>query len=278
MTWNNYQMITPMELYFEGKTDEEGKLYIDFIEKEARFMEKYEIGMVNCHISCDTIYNVRDKSEQIEFTDKLGKIKTVYLPKSKISTFNDLSRVFNQLSIECKILAHDTGGISELNLLNGKLNISSRLAKCFKIITKSNEISLLSAAINSNVASISKNGSRIIIDGSQFPLNIHSFELPTIASDIVWRFISPYSFQTIFIDSDLTIAEYIGSELANTISVINFDPSSDYIDYQPLRIDWKRINGGVYRKIFIRLADSRGNRLTGVYCSILLKLRKNSFR
>ena len=80
MTWNNYQMITPMELYFEGKTDEEGKLYIDFIEKEARFMEKYEIGMVNCHISCDTIYNVRDKSEQIEFTDKLGKKKPfIYL-------------------------------------------------------------------------------------------------------------------------------------------------------------------------------------------------------
>ena len=80
-----------MELYFQGKTDEEGKLYIEFIEKEASFTEKYEIGIVNCHISCDTIYNVRDKSEQIEFTDKSGVKKIVYLPKSKISTFNDLS-------------------------------------------------------------------------------------------------------------------------------------------------------------------------------------------
>ena len=243
MTWNNYQTITPLELYFEGKTDEEGKLHINFTEKEASFTEKYEIGLVNCSISCDTIFNVRDNFEQIDFTDKAGIKKPVYLPESKIGTFNDLGRIFNQLRIDCKIVVRKEGGISQLNLLNGKLDISSRLAKCFKIITKSNEISLLSKAINSNVAKISKSGSRIIIEGSHFPSSKELFELPTVASDIVWRFISPYSFQTIFLDSDLTIAEYIGSELANTLSVINFDPSEDYLDFQPLRIDWKRING-----------------------------------
>ena len=95
------------------------------------------------------------------------------------------------------------------------------------------------------MAKISKSRSRIIIDGSHFPSSKELFELPTAASDIVWRFISPYSFQTIVLDSDLTIAEYIGREIANTISVINFDPSEDYLDFQPLRIDWKVINGVV---------------------------------
>ena len=124
MTWNNHQTITPMELHFEGKTDEEGKLYINFTEKEKyekTFTEKYETGLVNCSISCDTIFNVRDNFEQIDFTDKAGIKNPAYLPENKIATFNDLGRVFNQLRIDCKTV------VRKVNFLNGKLYISSRV-------------------------------------------------------------------------------------------------------------------------------------------------------
>ena len=30
MAWNNFHTITPLEIYFQGITDEEGKLYCEF--------------------------------------------------------------------------------------------------------------------------------------------------------------------------------------------------------------------------------------------------------
>ena len=145
-------------------------------------------------------------------------------------------------------------------------------------MTKSNQISSLLKLINSTVASIKIDGSKVIIDGSAFPSNKELFEIPTTAEDIIWRFISPYSFQTILVDTDLITDEYVGSQLTKTIGFIDFDPSKDHLKFEPLRIDWKRIIGGNYKKVFIRLGDSRGNVLKGVYCSLKLNVRKNSFR
>ena len=278
MAWNNFHTITPLEIYFQGITDEEGKLYCEFNEKQAVWDEKYEIGLLNFYVDCDTVKNVKEKTELITFIDKSGGEKEVYLPESKIGTFNDLSRVFNQLPLDCKISVQNSGGKSNIGLANGILKISSRLAKCFRILTKSNQISSLLKLINSNVATISIDGSNVVIDGSAFPSNKELFEIPTIAGDVIWRFVSPYSFQTILVDTDLITDEYVGSQLTKTIAFIDFDVSKDHLKFEPLRIDWKRIIGGNYKRVFIRLADSRGNVLKGVYCSIKLNIRKNSFR
>ena len=107
----------------------------------------------------------------ITFIDKSGGKKEVYLPESKIGTFNDLSRVFNQLPFDCKISVQNSGGKSNIGLANGILKICSRLAKCFRILTKSNQISSLLKLINSNVATISIESSNVVIDGSAFPSN-----------------------------------------------------------------------------------------------------------
>lgn len=219
-------------------------------------------------MDCDTVKNVKEKTELISFTDKTGIKKRVYLPEGKIATFNDLSRIFNQLPIDCKISVEKSGGKSNIGLVNGKLEISSRLAKCFRILTKSNQISSLLKLINFTVATIKIDGSNVIVDGSAFPSNKELFEIPTMAEDIIWRFISPYSFQTILVDTDLITDEYVGSQLTKTIGFIDFDPSKDHLKFEPIRIDWKRIIGGNYKKVFIRLGDSRGNVLKGVYCSI----------
>ena len=274
----NYSTITPLELYFEGETDDEGKLFVKFNYKEAFFSEKYEVGLVNFFIDSNTVKNVRDKSELIEFTDNLGIKKSVYLNESKISNVNDLAREFNLLSLNCKIFVNSSGDSSSIGLTNGKLEISSRIAKCLRILTKSNQISSLTQLINDKVAKVTISGSRVVIDGSLFPSNKDLFKISDISSDVIWRFISPYSFQSILIDSDLITDEYVGSELTKTIAFIDFDPSKDFLKFEPLRIDWKRIIGGKIRSTFIRLADSRGNALKKVYCSVKLTIRKNSFR
>ena len=72
MDWNNFHTITPLEIYFQGITDEEGKLYCQFNEKQAVWDEKYEIGLLNFYVDCDTVKNVKEKTELITFIDKSG--------------------------------------------------------------------------------------------------------------------------------------------------------------------------------------------------------------
>lgn len=65
--------VTPLSLVFDGTTNEEGKLVLDFKSRHAKYSFNYEVALASLGLQVNTVENVREDQAYFQYFGKFGK-------------------------------------------------------------------------------------------------------------------------------------------------------------------------------------------------------------
>ena len=267
--------VIPLSLVFDGTTNEEGKLVLDFKSRHAKYSFNYEVALASLGLQVNTVENVPEDQAYFQFKDTLGNLeKAVYL-KAKIATVQDLITHINAHSKNKFVFfSKSSDNILQLDLKFGTLMISKRIAKSLGMLDKKGKISDFFRLLNSQTTIINRSNGNVELDGTNSKQSQNIVQFPKSLQESVWADISKYSFQTIFVDSNMGEFNFVGSQKTQNIAVIPMDPYASILHHVPMKLLYHRLYQPRFHHIYVRLASSSGTLLTGVKATVELKLRR----
>ena len=103
--------IRPNNLHFDGVTDDDGRLTINFPYKPCHFSSDYEVAVDSLCLDTSTFVNVLESDRNtngvhftfVETTSSTVTTSTYYLPESKIFKFGEFAEKVNKMQNHFKI-------------------------------------------------------------------------------------------------------------------------------------------------------------------------------
>ena len=283
------EFIRPDFLYFQGTTDEDGRVTINFIEKPCHYTTDYEVAVDSMCLNVSTFKNVlesdrEDDNPHFTFIESSSSstVKTkIYLPESKIATFDEFVEKVNEVQSKFTIEINFLEKKSKIKIGNNQLEVNKRMARVLGLLNTEEKVPKIIQDINSSSCTFTILKKEQEVVGVRLDATSGDGEAIQIARDhgySVWNQISPSSFQFILVDCNFVLEEIVGKERTQNLENIPFNPSANHFYYSPERLTWKRINSSVFYSCFIRFADTRGRRFKGAEIVCQLRVRRRQLR
>lgn len=181
---------------FDGTTNEEGKLVLDFKSRHAKYSFNYEVALASLGLQVNTVENVREDQAYFQFKDTLGNLEKVVYLKAKIATVQELITHINAHSKNKFVFfSKSSENILQLDLKFGTLMISKRIAKSLGMLDKKGKISDFFRLLNSQTTIINRSNGNVELDGTNSKQSQNIVQFPKSLQESVWADISKYSFQ-----------------------------------------------------------------------------------
>lgn len=274
-----YTNVRPNFLIFEGKTDEKGRLYIDFKHRPALYNSTYEVAVDKLQMDSKAINNVTTEDDVLLFEmyhTQNSKPYPFKIENCRIVTVEDLILELRKgVEKEGILLRIDVDRIQKklsLYLRGDKFTMPLKVAKILNLVTKEGKISRLWQSINDDVAvfKIGNNDLQLIGHGK----SDKPFTLSIDLEKNIWNEISSSSFQSILLHSDIVVPEFVGSQLVNILANFTYREKNDASFFDVHNHQWRRLSVDKIRKCFVQFSDSGGKPFVNVYCYLICRLRR----
>lgn len=270
-----YRNVRPKLILFRGKTDEEGRLYVDFQDKPAVYNSDYEIAVDKLSVGATGVNNVYGKHKlSMTFTDDAGTDHDVSLQDCRIVYVRHLVNLLqDRLSAGAITLEMDTLK-SRLTIAfnRNKLTIPVFVGRILNLVTAGLEVSKLWKTVNDAAVDMQIVNNDLILDATQKqPAN--SLTVPLNFDLNIWNQVSDGSFQSILVHSDLVIREFVGSQFVNILVNLTYNESEDSAFWDVHNHQWRRLATERIKKAFVQFSDTQARPLANVECNLICKLR-----
>ena len=248
--------IKPELLYFKGKTDEDGRLTINFTQKPCHYTTNYEVAVDSMCLDISTFKNVLESDRDLSnphFTfieiSSSSTLKTkIDLPESKIAIFDEFVKRVNEVQSKFTIKINYLEHKSEIDIGRNQLEVNKRMANVLGLLNTEQKVPKIIQDINSSLCTVTLLKTGQDVTGVRLDATSGDGKGIQIARKYdhsVWNEISPSCFQFILVDCDFVIEEIVGKERTQNLENIPFNPLLNDFYYSPERLTWKRINSSV---------------------------------
>ena len=262
----------PEVLVFSGTTDSQGKLILDFGEKEIILGLDYEICVEKFSLDATQMFNIL--AGQFNVTWQKGSDnRVVAIQPSRIVFVADvLNMIQRQLDFVKVIYGRNK---IELDFRGGNLLLPTPVARTLKLCDKDGNQTKFHRALNPGYLASPPDGELFGLDASRA---VDPLVLPIDLRENIWNEVSVNSFQAVFMYSNLVVTEIVGGSRVPNLGIYTFQEEQAvnvFEDPSPL---WRRISRRNVTDCYVQLADSRGNTFNGVKASIQCRLRKRNIK
>lgn len=276
-----YRNVRPNFLIFDGKTDEKGRLYVDFRDRPALYNSNDEIAVDKMNMDSKAINNLKvDDALVFKLHDsKQSKDYVFEIKNCRIVTVEDLILEVRKALVEeglnFRLEVDRMQKKLSIYLGRNKFSIPLRVAKILNLTSKEGKISLLWKAVNDDVAVLKIDKDHLELDGENKSSDA-VFTVPIDLEKNIWNEICDSSFQSILLHSDIVVPEFVGSQQVNILANFTYREKEDTSFYDVHNHQWRRLSVDRIRKCFVQFSDSTGKPFEDVYCYLVCRLRKRS--
>lgn len=272
-----YRNVRPKLILFRGKTDKEGRLYVDFLNKPAVYNSNYEIAVDKLSMNGQGVNNVYGPHKiNMMFTDDAGTDYDISLQDCRIVYVRHfINLLTDRLSIGGHHIIVEMDTIRSCLVLRfnrNKLTLPVYVGKILNLVTAGLEVTKLWKTANAAAVDMHIVGDDLVLDATQKdPAN--ALTVPLDFNLNIWNEISKGSFQSILVHSDLVIREFVGSQFVNILANLTYDESEDSAFWDVYNHQWRRLATDRIRKAFVQFSDTQARPLVNVDCNLVCKLR-----
>ena len=265
-------MRVPEVLVFSGTTDSQGRLILDFGEKEIILGLDYEICVEKFSLDATQMFNVLPDQYNVTW-QKGGTDRTVAIKPTRLVFVADVLNMI-QRQLDFVKVTYGKNKV-ELDFKGGILVLPTPVARTLKLCDKDGNQTRFHRVLNPGYVPGPPDGESFELDATRAS---ESLVLPIDLRENIWNEISVNSFQAVFIYSDLVVTEIVGGSRVPNLGIYTFQEERSvnvFEDPSPL---WRRISRRNVRDCYVQLADSRGKMFNGIKASIQCRLRKRNIK
>lgn len=260
---------SPPALHFDGVTNEEGKIELNFTHKKLRMGPQFELVLSKITLQNEMLFNIKeDGQEFIVYGDDRFDFG-----KSKIVDSEDL---VNRLNFIQRLVHFETRGKSlAVDLVLGKLYLSKGIARALRILDPfSDKVNAFVEFMNGNFV-IKMVKDVVEIDASNTSLG-EEFFLPYNPDFYVYNLISSVSPQAVFVYTDLMREEeMVSSQFTTNLAIIPVNEKYHETRFvSSIRLFKRAKDKKSFSNCYVKLADSAGRPLSGVRTVLEIELKR----